>query len=343
MKIVHIHWSLKTGGTENMLVDIVNEQILEHEISIIIINESINEDILNSIDKKCKVYFCKRKIGSKNILPIIRLNFYIYTINPDIIHIHAPGIVNFIVSNKIKVRTIHSTLNKSDEFNKYKALYAISDAVRDFTKKQGFESISIPNGINFKHIKTNIKEKPSKTIKIIQVSRLNHIEKGQDILLEAFNIIKKKQIYNNVELYFIGEGTSRQYLENLTKQYNLQSSVHFEGNKSRDYIYNNLCKFNLFVQPSRSEGFGLTIAEAMAAKVPVIVSNIEGPMEVIGNGKYGYYFKTEDVEDLANKIELALNTDNSSMTEKAYNHVTNTYGINITAEHYIKEYRKILK
>ena len=81
----------------------------------------------------------------------------------------------------------------------------------------------------------------------------------------------------------------------------------------------------------------------MAAKVPVIVSNIEGPMEVIGNGKYGYYFKTEDVEDLANKIELVLNTDNSSMTEKAYNHVTNTYGINITAEHYIKEYRKILK
>lgn len=343
MKIVHIHWSLNTGGTENMLVDIVNEQIKNNDISIIIINDSINENILNSIDKKCKVYFCKRKIGSKNILPIIRLNFYIYKINPDIIHIHAPGIVNYIISNKIKVRTIHSTLNKADEFNKYKALYAISDAVRDYTKKQGFESVSIPNGINFKHIKVKIKEKqPTNIIKIIQVSRLNHIEKGQDILIEAFNIIKKKTIYNNVELHLIGDGKSRQYLESLTKQYNLQSSVYFEGNKSRNYIYDNLCNFDLFVQPSRSEGFGLTITEAMAAKVPVIVSNIEGPMEVIGNGKYGYFFKSEDIEDLANKIEIALNTDNNLMIEKAYNHVTNIYGINITAKRYIEEYKKIL-
>lgn len=343
MKITHIHWSLKTGGTENMLADIVNEQILEHEISIIIINKSINEDILNRIDKKCKIYFCKREIGSKNILPILKLNYFIYRINPDIIHIHASGIVNYIFSNKVKVRTIHSTLNKANEYKKYKVLFAISDAVKDFTKEQGFESITIPNGINVKMIKTKNQNNHSDNIvRIVQVSRLTHAEKGQDILLNAFNILKKQNIFNNIELYFIGDGPSRGYLENLSRQYGIQSFVHFEGNRSREYIYENLCKFNLFIQPSRSEGFGLTIAEAMAAKTPVIVSNLEGPIKIIEHGKYGYYFKTSDINDLVEKIVLALNTDNNKIIENAYKHICNNYDIKNTANKYIEEYKKIL-
>ncbi len=40
----------------------------------------------------------------------------------------------------------------------------------------------------------------------------------------------------------------------------------------------------------------------MLAKIPVLVSNIEGPLEIIENGKYGFYFKSGDVEDLTHKI-----------------------------------------
>lgn len=54
--------------------------------------------------------------------------------------------------------------------------------------------------------------------------------------------------------------------------------------KNQEWIYHNLCNFDLFIQPSRFEGFGLTVAEAIAAKVTVLVSNIQGPMEIIDDG-----------------------------------------------------------
>ena len=57
------------------------------------------------------------------------------------------------------------------------------------------------------------------------------------------------------------------------------------GFKSREYVYENLCQYDLYVQPSIFEGFGLTLAEAIAAEVPVITSDLEGPVEVIAGGQ----------------------------------------------------------
>ena len=56
------------------------------------------------------------------------------------------------------------------------------------------------------------------------------------------------------------------------------------------------------VQPSIYEGFGLTVAEGMIAGLPVLVSDVEGPMEIIQNGQYGYCFQVGNAEDMANKL-----------------------------------------
>lgn len=341
MKIVHIHWGLDTGGTENMLVDIINQQVNYEDVSAIIINDAINKDIVNKISPKCHLYFCRRQIKSRNILPFMRLNYYLFRIKPDVVHVHAPGIVRFIIGNYIKVRTIHSTLNTNNEYHRFKALYAISDAVRDFTAKQGFSAVTVANGINVSAICTSVGVKKNEGLKVIQVSRLNHQDKGQDILIKAFAVLREKGI-TGIELYFIGDGPSREYLLKLVQKYNLSSCVHFEGNKSREYIYQNLCNFDLFVQPSRNEGFGLTIAEAMAAKIPVLVSDVEGPMEVIKKGEYGYFFKTGDVQDCAEKIYYAITTDNKELVEKAYEYISGTYDVKFTAKRYIDEYKKLL-
>ena len=55
MKIIHALWSLGTGGTESMLADIVNEQVKEHDVYIIIVNDILSLPILNRINPKCKI------------------------------------------------------------------------------------------------------------------------------------------------------------------------------------------------------------------------------------------------------------------------------------------------
>ena len=84
---------------------------------------------------------------------------------------------------------------------------------------------------------------------------------------------------------FIGEGDSRTFLEKMSADLNVADRVDFLGLKDRDYIYQHLCDYDLMCHPSRFEGFGLTVAEGMVAKLPVLVATGDGPYEIIGQGK----------------------------------------------------------
>jgi len=53
---------------------------------------------------------------------------------------------------------------------------------------------------------------PSRFFKIVQVSRLNHLKKGQHIAIEALKVLKDKG-FDNIHLDFIGEGESEQFLK----------------------------------------------------------------------------------------------------------------------------------
>ena len=97
------------------------------------------------------------------------------------------------------------------------------------------------------------------------------------------------------------------------------------------------------IQPSTHEGFGLTVAEIIAAKVPVLVSDIEGPMEIIDYGKFGMYFKSKDIDDLADKLEIVLQGKyDYSKVDQAYQHVSTNYSVQNTANKYIEEYKKVI-
>ena len=129
----------------------------------------------------------------------------------------------------------------------------------------------------------------------------------------------------------------------LSDELGLSDYIVFEGRKTQKEIYQQLCGYDVFVQPSRSEGFGLTVAEAVAAKLPVLVSNLPGPMEIIDNGHFGMSFETENIEDLAAKLEIILNGGyDYSLVEKAYKRVVELYDVSVTAKKYIDEYKKII-
>lgn len=120
--------------------------------------------------------------------------------------------------------------------------------------------------------------------------------------MHALSKIMATQKDITVEVCFVGVGASRSLLEDMAIALGLKNNVSFLGAKRKEWLCHNLKNYDLLLQPSRIEGFGLTIVEGMAAKIPVLISNIEGPMEVIMSDGHGYFFETENSNDCATKI-----------------------------------------
>jgi len=349
MNITHIIFSLQIGGAENIMIDIINKQIsLEHTLNLIIINNEINHDILKTIDKRVNIVFINRPENNKNPFYILKLYFEILKLKTDIIHSHSLPIGKILSLLKIKkVLTVHDTGKANYLLNYYDLVFAISKAVKkDIDSDTDINSVIVYNGIEVDSIlskQINKSNNINKVYKIVQISRLRHHKKGQDLLINALNLIKMKNPEIHIQCDFIGEGPSSDYLLNLVRELSLEDRVNFLGAKSRGDIYNNLFEYDLLVQPSRFEGFGLTVIEAMIANIPVLVSNIEGPLELINNDEFGYSFESENIDDLANKILNIKENKNLNKIDNAYNYAKSSFDITNTSIMYLNYYNKILE
>jgi len=342
MKIIHLIWSYTLGGAETMLVEIINRQHLKANISLIIINNLINENLLKTVNSNVKIIKIGRPQKSKNIFYLFKLWLKISIINPDVIHCHNDTLYKLLFGFKNKAYlTVHDSIFNTDCLLHYKKIFAISKTVKRQLTNKNIGSILVYNGIDTEKI--TIKEIFNQSpFRIIQIGRLVHTKKGQDVLIEAIKHLVHDLGYKNIELDFIGIGQSLAYLKNLVKIYSLENHVKFRGEIDIVTIYENLRNYNLLVQPSIYEGFGLTVTEAMAAQVPVLVSDIEGPMEIINNGQYGYFFKTNDPIDCALRIKEIIDNYNFYTDQQRLStireHVINNFDISKTAENYLHHY-----
>jgi glycosyltransferase involved in cell wall biosynthesis len=348
MKIVHILFSFTTGGTETMLVDIMNEQVKTETVSLLIVNDVINEELIRTINPKIHIIRINRTLSGRNPIPLLKINWFLLRTNPDIIHFHnvkGIGLVLPFFRGKTAL-TIHDTKIQYSFFTKYRKLFAISQSVKqDIFMRYGLETTVIYNGIHTSNITVKQKEKSNAHFRIVQLGRLQHNKKGQDLLIQAIQQLIYHTGRTDIHLDIIGDGPSMSFLKQLVVECNLGDYITFLGNKNRRDIYRHLCDYDLFVQPSIYEGFGLTVTEAMAAKVPVLVSDIEGPMEVIGAGQYGYHFQTENINDLAGKIRSIMdnsnNKNNRQMIEDAYKYVVENFDVKNTAANYLNVYKTL--
>ncbi len=346
MRILHIVWVLNFGGIETMLMNIANEQVaMGNEVGILLIDKGTdNPEVIKRLDKRVAILKANRKYGKFDLPAYWRMNMLIKKFQPEVIHLHSAAIYKYLcpLQRRSCNVTLHALCNKpnTDHIEKIDKVFAISQSVADdLMQKKHVHSIVNPNGIKPELIRTGKRSSDGK-FRIVQVSRLDHPKKGQHILLEACGMLKQRG-YDNFTVDFIGGGPSLEYLKSVTEKSQLCGRVKFLGMKDQQYIYDHLCEYDLFVQPSIYEGFGLTVAEAMAAKVPVLVSSGQGPEEVIGYGQCGYVFKNGDVEDCAGKIEMYLNgEEDKSFVDKAFERVWNLYNVKITVKTYLENYSK---
>ncbi len=348
MTIVHVVFSLSIGGIETMLVNLSNIQAnLGHDVHIIVINDILDESLVTKIEPIVKFHAIGRKRGSRNPWPIIKMNLLISKLHPDVIHMHTSHISRYIFLPWHKAKfcnTLHSMCTPSNTINIEHAgqIFAISNVVKDDIKqKTGLESITVKNGVIFENIPQRIYTASQPIFRVVQVGRLVHTVKGQDILIKAIKIIKDKGY--NIQLTLIGEGESFDFLKKLTDDLELTDDIIFLGSKPHAFVMNNLKNYDLLVQPSRIEGFGLTVAEAMAAYLPVLVADNDGPQEVIDYGRFGKIFKKEDVEDCAAKIiETISQYPTQEYLKDAYDYVTTEFNLYNTAKRYLELYDRLI-
>lgn len=358
MRIAHLTWSMGVGGTQTLLTGIANLQVQKgHDVGIFIVDDLADPTIINKIDSRVKVFNFRRKRGRKAILPFVKLNWQLWSFHPDIIHSHAGKLSKAIFTNVPMVVTFHNTRLDLNNFKKYQKGFAISEAVKDDIIKNGYNPhnvILIENGIPCDEIKCKTDFKISDIIHVVQVSRIFFHQKRQDLAVHALSLLKSrlndelnyqdsKLNMRKCVMHFVGDGPDMSQLKEMVNQLGLENDVVFEGYKDRNWVFEHLRDYDLFLQPSDYEGFGLTVAEACAAKLPVLVSDIDGPLEIINGGKLGMVFRHNDAEDLAEKLFRFLRDGyDTSIVEKAYQNTLEHYGIAKTAQCYIEEYEKVI-
>lgn len=160
----------------------------------------------------------------------------------------------------------------------------------------------IYNGINLKDY--NSEEKKYKDPTIVSISRLTP-KKRVDDLIKAIYLVKKQ--IPNIKLIIIGKGNELDNLKKLVSKYKLKDNVYFTGYVGNySDVIKILKKSHIFCLPSILEGFGIVLAEAMAAQTPYICSDIEVLREVSQGQKGGLIFKRKNYKDLTNKILFLL-------------------------------------
>ncbi|ADG09292.1 glycosyl transferase group 1 [Caulobacter segnis ATCC 21756] len=134
-------------------------------------------------------------------------------------------------------------------------------------------------------------------VRIVAAGRL-HPKKGFDVLIRAVGKLRAWDL--DVVCEIAGEGDERGALEGLIRELDLDPCVKLVG--WRQDVADFLATGDLFAFPSHQEGFPLTLLEAMAVGLPVVASEIEGPIEMIKDGVDGRLVPEDDADRLAEAL-----------------------------------------
>jgi len=169
--------------------------------------------------------------------------------------------------------------------------------------------VVIPNPV-FKPLieKTNI-SLSQPVVKIMGVGRLCYY-KGWDSLIRALAALQNQIPNMMLEIY--GEGENRKTLEQLIQELNLSQHIFLRGLTQN--LPQKLYQADLFIFPSRYEGFPNALAEAMAMGLPVIASDCPGNLALVQDNINGLIFPVDAIDILAEKIKSLLENEEKRRT-----------------------------
>lgn len=247
-----------------------------------------------------------------NLYPIGRdpLTKFIYAI-PDRIITISRAISDLLTASglkKNKLKTIHSSVN----------MKRFDPMVEDIRKELDIspESLIIGNTSTFMEVK------------------------GQEYLLQAFNIINKEMPCYLLFAGSLGEAFQMRYLSHVEES--MRNKVIFLGH--RDDIPRILKTIDIFVYPSFLEGLGTALLEAMTMGMPVAVADIPTFRDFIEDGVSGLFFRPKNSVDLAEKVLYLI--QNSGLREQLGHNARSTalekFSINEMMDQTESQYMEVL-
>lgn len=358
--VLHLISGLPVGGAERMLVNFIQSCIDVPRITqvVVVMNDRVDRDLASELSASpIPVYFLGRPESSKNPAYILDLIKIIREHRISVIHSHNSGskywsILCRVAIFRLKlVFTLHDTRINMGRLDiilhnaMIGATIAISQAVATEARSLGINRIyQIDNGIPISRFRSISPQPCGSTAKVLSIARLYPEKKGQDILIRAIKRCMDRGL--DVECTLVGSpmlGDSRTLptLQALVSNLQLTSRVNFlPGGSDVPAL---LANSNIFVLPSRYEGFGLALVEAMAAGLPVIASDIDGPANIITDGKDGLLFESGSDEQLAEKIVTLIRSDAISEKLRANGRVTaSKYDISTMRDRYIDIYKSLI-
>lgn len=138
---------------------------------------------------------------------------------------------------------------------------------------------------------------------IVFVGRLDAI-KGVPLLLDAVAALRER--HPDARVSIVGDGPHRAQLEQQTARLGLGEMVHFLGYRSQDAVADLLAQADMLVLPSFAEGVPVVLMEAMAARLPVIASQVAGVGELVEDGVSGHLIPAGDTQNLIARMDHLL-------------------------------------
>lgn len=346
MKILHLIDSLGYGGAETLLMNYI-PALDDHDHVIVTFSDT---NFFKQVTDKFTYYNLKTNNPIRNLLPAVsKLKKIIARENVNIVHSHSywTNIISRLATPKTKKLINHyhfadfDTLLGSykvrlqlmiDKIISHRHLnrVAVSEYVYNILQRHFYkgENSCLPNFVNSqanKSIKPRIYSKRT-PLKIIAVGNLKQ-EKGYDLLIEAFERLKKHPIQMDV----YGDGDN---LETYVNELNKKGikALRFRGKKKSTPEL--LQQYDLYCSCSTSETFGIALIEAVSAGLPILVSDIPAFKEVAPES--AIFFKKADTDDFVYKL-LAIYQNGVVTKEESYKFVLKKY----SPAMFLKNLRKI--
>ena len=352
MRILHVITSLRTGGAEKLLVEMLPRlKNYGHEVDLLLF-DGINTPLYSELKSRgIKINYLSVKGNVYNPYNIIRLRKYLR--GYDIIHTHNTACQYYVPialgakHHTILITTEHNTHNRRRSiwgfkildklmYNRYNHIISISQKATDNLSDyigHSYKITTINNGIDLSKFSSELSAPNKDGEIIVTMVAAFRPQKDHQTLIKAISLLP-----DNYKLWLVGDGIMRPKIENIISDLHISDKVKLWGN--RDDIPSLMSKSDIILLSTHWDGLSLASIEAMASGRPFIGSDVDGLHDVIADA--GILVPPGNAEILASEIKsLIENPEKYNLTVRKCQTRAQEYNIDKTVEQYNKLYIEV--